>query len=117
MRLLYLSLSDHKHLSYHVHSHIAPSDVSNSFPLPTADPRLEAPHAPQKPGPSEREQPLASFKMSANNNTQRLNQSAQRLRQVNSHLEMAADGVTSAFGAVQQAPEDPLGKSYHDLAH
>lgn len=55
--------------------------------------------------------------MSANNSTQRLNQSAQRLRQVNNHVEMATNGVTSAFGAVQKAPEDPLGEWHDGLGH
>ena len=86
------------------------------MPSVADDPR-EAPRAPQKPGPSERDQPLVPFAMSANNSTQRLNQSAERLRQVNNHVEMATNGVTSAFGAVQQAPEDPLGKWHDELVN
>lgn len=45
---------------------------------------------------------------SSDNNSTRLDTSAQRLRQINSQLNMSSNGVQSAFGAVQQAPEDPL---------
>jgi hypothetical protein len=40
---------------------------------------------------------------SSDNNT-----SAQRLRQINNQINMSSNGSVSAFGAVQQAPEDPL---------
>jgi aspartate aminotransferase len=42
------------------------------------------------------------------NNSSRLDTPAQRLRQINNQLDMSSNGVASAFGAVQQAPEDPL---------
>lgn len=44
---------------------------------------------------------------SGNNNTNP-DTSAQRLRQLNNQITMSNNGVASAFGAVQQAPEDPL---------
>lgn len=44
---------------------------------------------------------------SGNNNTS-LDTSAQRLRQLNNQITMSNNEVASAFGAVQQAPEDPL---------
>lgn len=43
-----------------------------------------------------------------NNNNSRQDTSAQRLRQLNNQLDMSSKGSVSAFGAVQQAPEDPL---------
>jgi len=45
---------------------------------------------------------------SSNPNNSRLDTSAQRLRQINNQLDMSSNGTQSAFGAVQQAPEDPL---------
>ena len=45
---------------------------------------------------------------SSNSNNSRLDTSAQRLRQINNQLDMSSNGTQSAFGAVQQAPEDPL---------
>jgi len=43
-----------------------------------------------------------------NNTNSRQDNSAQRLRQLNNQLDMSSNGSVSAFGAVQQAPEDPL---------
>lgn len=43
-----------------------------------------------------------------NNDTSRRDTSTQRLRQLNNQLDMSSNGPVSAFGAVQQAPEDPL---------
>jgi aspartate aminotransferase len=48
---------------------------------------------------------------SSDNTDTNLDTSAQRLRQINNQLAMSSNGsngVQSAFGAVQQAPEDPL---------
>ena len=42
------------------------------------------------------------------NNNSRRDTSAQRLRQLNNQLDMSSNASVSAFGAVQQAPEDPL---------
>lgn len=46
--------------------------------------------------------------MSASSDNQRLDNSASRLHQLNQQLNMSSNGVQSAFGAVQKAPEDPL---------
>jgi aspartate aminotransferase len=45
---------------------------------------------------------------SSDNKISRPDNSAQRLRQINRQLDMSSNPVQSAFGAVQQAPEDPL---------
>jgi aspartate aminotransferase len=45
---------------------------------------------------------------SSDNKNYRLDNSSQRLRQINQQLDMSNNAVASAFGAVQQAPEDPL---------
>lgn len=52
--------------------------------------------------------------MSADNTTdnKQLDKSARRLQQLSSQFDMASSGVQSAFGAVTQAPEDPLGELF-----
>ena len=45
---------------------------------------------------------------SESSNTSRPDNSAQRLRQLNDQLTMSSNGSQTAFGAVQQAPEDPM---------
>jgi hypothetical protein len=91
-----------KILSRHL-SPLGEVQAQRSNPLPHES-HLFKPHAAVPP--------TSHFAMSAssnpNNTNSRQDTSAQRLRQLNNQLDMSSNGSVSAFGAVQQAPEDPL---------